>query len=79
MADEGCGRKLPQRVRDEARTATSWSGAPAASVLSAELRQRLEAAVTAERSGAAARAVGVTQEPPRVPNAGPVTEDEVTE
>jgi hypothetical protein len=79
MADEGRGRELPQRVSDEARAATSPSGARAAPVLSAELRQRLEAAVTAERSGAAARATGVTQEPPRVPNAGPVTEDEVTE
>jgi hypothetical protein len=79
MADEGRGRELPQRISDEARAATSPSGARAAPVLSAELRQRLEAAVTAERSGAAARATGVTQEPPRVPNAGPVTEDEVTE
>jgi hypothetical protein len=79
MADEGRGGELPQRVSDEARAATSPSGARAAPVLSAELRQRLEAAVTAERSGAAARATGVTQEPPRVPNAGPVTEDEVTE
>jgi hypothetical protein len=79
MAYEGRGRELPQRVSDEARAATSPSGARAAPVLSAELRQRLEAAVTAERSGAAARATGVTQEPPRVPNAGPVTEDEVTE
>jgi hypothetical protein len=79
MAYEGRGRELPPRVRDEARAATSPSDARAAPVFSAELRQRLEAAVTAERSGAAARATGVTQEPPRVPNAGPVTEDEVTE
>jgi hypothetical protein len=79
MADEGRGRELPQRVRDEARAATSPSGARAAPVLSAEQRQRLEVAVTAGRSGAASRAAGVTQEPPRVPNAGPVTEDEVTE
>jgi len=79
MVNEGRGRELPQRVRDEARAATSPSGTRAAPVFSAELRQRLEAAVTAERSGAAARATGVTQERPRVPNAGPVTEDEVTE
>jgi hypothetical protein len=79
MADEGRGREMPQRVRDEARAATSPSAARAAPVLSAELRQRLKAAVTAERSGAAARAAGVTQEPPHIPNAGPVTEDEVTE
>ena len=79
MADEGRGRELPQRARGEVRAATSPSGAPAAPALSAKLRQRMEAAVTAERSGAAARAAGLTQEPPRVPNAGPVTEDEVTE
>jgi len=81
MADEGRGRELPQRVRGEERAPASPSGSPAAPVFSAELRQRLESAVTAERSGAAARAAGsdVEQEPPRVPNAGPVTEDEVTE
>jgi hypothetical protein len=83
MADEGRGRELPQRARSEARATTSPSGAPAAPVFSAELRQRLEAAVTAERSMAAAREqdrpAGVKQEPPRAANAGPVTEDEVTE
>ena len=35
MADEGRGSELPQLVRDEARAATSGSGAPAAPVLSA--------------------------------------------
>jgi hypothetical protein len=83
MADEGRGRELPQRALGEARATTSPSGAPAAPVFSAELRQRLEAAVTAERSMAAAREqdrpAGVKQEPPRAANAGPVTEDEVTE
>ena len=83
MADEGRGKELPQRVRGEERAATSPSGAPAAPVFSAELRQRLEAAVTAERSVAAAGGrtgpAGVKQEPPRAANAGPVTEDEVTE
>src|SRR6266568_1681021 len=54
MADEGRGRELPQRVPREAWAATSPSGTPAP-VLSAELRQRLEAAVIAERSDAAAR------------------------
>src|SRR5579872_5103290 len=34
MADEGRGSELPQRVRDEARAATSGSGAPTAPVLS---------------------------------------------
>jgi hypothetical protein len=91
MADEGRGRELPQRAHSEARATTSPSGAPAAPVFSAELRQRLEAAVTAERSMAAAREqdrpadvkqdrpAGVKQDPPRAANAGPVTEDEVTE
>ena len=54
MADEGRGKELPQRVRGEARAATSPSGPPAAPVFSAELRQRLEAAVTAERAASAA-------------------------
>jgi hypothetical protein len=91
MADEGRGRELPQRARSEARATTSPSGAPAAPVFSADLRQHLEAAVTAERSTAAAREqdrpadvnqdrpAGVKQEPPRAANVGPVTEDEVTE
>jgi hypothetical protein len=83
MADEGRGRELSQRARGQARAATSPSGVPAAPVFSAKLRQRLEAAVSAERSIAAAREqdrpAGVKQEPPRAANAGPVTEDEVTE
>src|SRR5256885_814464 len=108
MADEGGDRELPQRARGEARAATSPSGMPAAPVLSAELQQRLDAAVTAERSEAAARerdkptggevttpsvrdadspggtrppgpGGAVEQQRPRAANAGPVTEDEVTE
>src|SRR5215467_12859997 len=55
MADRGGDRELPQRFRGDARAATSPSGSRAAPVLSAQLRQRLEAAVTAERSVAAAR------------------------
>jgi hypothetical protein len=55
MADKGGDRELPQRFRGDARTATSPSGSRAAPVMSAELRQRLETAVTAERSLAAAR------------------------
>jgi hypothetical protein len=50
MADKGGDREPPQQVHGDARAATSPSGSPAAPVLSAELRQRLEAAVTAERS-----------------------------
>ncbi len=48
MADEGRGRELPQRLRGEERAPASPPGSPAAPVLSAELRQRLEVAVTAE-------------------------------
>jgi hypothetical protein len=110
MADEGRGRELPQRARgaDRAadRAAAPPSGSPPAPVPSAQLRQRLEAAVTAERSEAAAReqdrpAGGEVTIPsvksetgglggirrrgpvhevqPRAANAGPITEDEVTE
>jgi hypothetical protein len=121
MADKGGDKEPPQHVRGDARAATSPSGSPAAPVLSAELRQRLEAAVTAERSVAAAReqdrptggevttpsvrsgnggnggnglggtslpdphgggragSADAAQEPPRAANAGPLTEDEVTE
>ena len=114
MADKGGDKELPQRFRGEARAATSPSGSPVAPVLSAELRQRLETAVTAERSVTAARdqdrpaggevttpsvrsgsdpggtrlpdarggragSADAAQERPRAANAGPLTEDEVTE
>lgn len=85
MADKGGDRELTQRFRGDARAATSPSGSPAAPVLSAELRERLEAAVIAERSVAAAReqnrAAGgeVTTPSVRAANAGPLTEDEITE
>ncbi|MGH3179696.1 MAG: hypothetical protein ACRDPF_38205, partial [Streptosporangiaceae bacterium] len=115
MADKGGDKELPQRFRGEVRAPTSPSGSSVASVLSAELRQRLKTAVTAERAVAAARepdrpasgevttpsvrsenGLGGTslpdargggragsadpaQERPRAANAGPLTEDEVTE
>jgi hypothetical protein len=85
MADKGGDRELMQRFRGDARAATSPSGSPAAPVLSAELRERLEAAVIAERSVAAAREQNrlaggeVTTPSVRAANAGPLTEDEVTE
>jgi hypothetical protein len=115
MADKGGDREMPQRFRGDARAATSPSGSAAAPVLSAELRERLEAAVTAERSVSAAReqdrpvggevttpsvrggkslggaslpdprgggqagSADAAQERPRAANAGPLTEDEVTE
>ncbi len=114
MADKGGDKELPQRFRGEARAATSQSGSPVAPVLSAELRQRLETAVTAERAVAAARdqdrptggevttpsvragsgrggtslpdarggragSADAAQERARAANAGPLTEDEVTD
>ena len=82
MADKGGDRELTQRFRGDARAATSPAGSPAAPVLSAELRQRLETAVIAERSVAAAREQnrppGGEVTTPSV-RAGPLTEDEVTE
>lgn len=51
MGDEDRGRHLPQRVRGEAR---DGSAPPAAPVLSEEMRQRIQAAVRAERAGTAA-------------------------
>jgi hypothetical protein len=53
MAEEQPGRELPQRVRGAARSGPSASAPPSSPVLSEELRQRMRAAVTAERSGAA--------------------------
>jgi hypothetical protein len=112
MADKGGDKELSQRFRGEARAATSPSVAP---VPSAELRQRLETAVTAERAVAASReqdrpvggevttpsvrsgnglggtslpdargggragSADAAREQPRAANAGPITEDEVTE
>ena len=55
MADEDSGRELPQRVRGEARSGSSVPAASPSPVLSEELRQRMRAAVTAERSGAATK------------------------
>jgi hypothetical protein len=55
MADEEPGRELPQRVRGAARTGPSVSAPSSSPVLSEDLRQRIRAAVTAERSGVAAR------------------------
>jgi hypothetical protein len=54
MADEDPGRELPQRVRGAARTGPPTRAQSSSPVLSEELRQRIQAAVTAERSGAAA-------------------------
>ena len=48
MGDEDRGDELPQRVRDAPRGAPHPPDSPPAPLLSAELRQRLAAAVTAE-------------------------------
>jgi hypothetical protein len=53
MAEEQPGRELPQRVRGAARAGPPRPGASSTPVLSEELRQRMRAAVTAERSGTA--------------------------
>jgi hypothetical protein len=54
MVDKDPGTELPQRVRGAARTGRSASASPAP-MLSEELRQRIRAAVTAERSLAATK------------------------
>jgi hypothetical protein len=54
MADEDPGRELPQRVRGAARSGPP-ARAPSSPMLSEDLRQRMRAAVTAERSGAATK------------------------
>ena len=90
MADEEPGRELPQRVRGAARTGPSPPAPSSSPVLSEELRQRMRAAVTAERSGAATKqdeapgGEATSPEParpvrPRAANAGPIAEDEITE
>jgi hypothetical protein len=55
MGDEDRGNELPQRARDAPRAGPLPPRSPSVPLLSAELRQRLEAAVTAERSEAAVR------------------------
>jgi hypothetical protein len=55
MGDEDRDRRLPQRVRGEARARPSASASASSPVLSDELRQRMRAAVTAERSRTAAQ------------------------
>ena len=55
MADKDPGRELPQRVRGAARSGSSVPAPSPSPMLSEELRQRMRAAVTAERSGAATK------------------------
>ena len=89
MADQGGDRELPQRFRGGTRAATSPSGSPAAPVLSARgevttpwVRSRNGLGGTSlpdPRSGDRAGSADTAQERPRAANAGPLTEDEVTE
>jgi hypothetical protein len=89
MANQDPGRELPQRVRGTARTGPSRSAPSSSPVLSEELRQRIRAAVTAERTGAAATGQDEAQggeaagpepaRPGRSANAGPIPQDEITE
>jgi hypothetical protein len=87
MADKGGDKELPQRFRGEARAATSLSGSPIAPVLSGG-----EVTTPSVRSGSDLGGTSLpgarggrtgspdaAQERPRAANAGPLTEDEVTE
>jgi hypothetical protein len=55
MGDEDRGNELPQRLPGAPGAAPHPPGSPSAPLLPTELRQRLEAAVTAERSKVAVR------------------------
>ena len=55
MAEEQPGRELPQRVRGRGPDRPAHAAPSSSPVLSEELRQRMRAAVTAERSGAATK------------------------
>src|SRR5690242_4942628 len=89
MADKGGDKEPAERFRGEARAATSPSGSPVAPVLSAggavttpSVRSRNGLGGTSlpdPRGGGRAGSADAAQERPRVANAGPPTEDEVTE
>jgi hypothetical protein len=76
MGDGGDrSRELPQRVRGTARGGPDQSTPSASPVLSEELRQRIQAAVKAERNQAAAKeqqgATKATEQPPSATVPGP--------
>jgi hypothetical protein len=71
MGDEDRSRHLPQRVRGAARDGSAPSGVP---VLSEEMRQRIQAAVRAERAGMTAEA----ERPSTQARPGPATESAAT-
>jgi len=62
MGDDDRSRHLPQRVRGAARDGSASSGPP---VLSEEMRQRIQAAVRAERAAATGQDQEHPAEPPR--------------
>src|ERR1035438_421688 len=74
MGDEDRSRDLPHRVRGSARDGSERpAGSP---VLSEELRQRIQAAVKAERSQAAAKDQQTTAEPSKqATSSGPADGD----
>ena len=75
MADEGRGRG----VRGASRAAASRSGSPAVPVLSGDEVTTPSLQSEDILGGGRAGSAGEEHEQPRAPNAGPVTEDEVTE
>src|SRR5690349_18783126 len=72
MADKDRGRELPQRVKGAARSGPSASAPSSSPVLSEELRQRMRAAVTAERAGAATKQAAPKQDEAPVRSEAPV-------
>ena len=65
MGEENRGSELPQRERGTARTGPSRSAPSPSPVLSEELRQRLQAAVRAERAEASREQERTTESPRR--------------
>ncbi|HEX5298373.1 MAG TPA: hypothetical protein VFW50_15425 [Streptosporangiaceae bacterium] len=89
MADKGGDRELPQRFRGDARTATSPSGSRVAPVVPTGGEVTTPSvqsgngpggtSVPDPRGGGRAGSADAPQERVRAANAGPLTEDEVTE
>jgi hypothetical protein len=73
MGDEDGSRELPQRSRGAARGGSDRSASSVSPVLSEELRQRIQAAVKAERAEAAANDSQPATELPRQATVSPAT------
>src|SRR6476469_8322980 len=78
MADEERDRDLPQRVKGAARAARPAPVPSSLPPLSEELCKRMQAAVEAERSGAATREQEQTTWPPGGPTAPRAANGDVT-